>query len=124
MNLNRVTLCGHAGKDARTGATQNGRNIARLSVATTKRYKDANGVWQEKTQWHNCVAYGPTGDNAAKIQTGAHVFLEGELVYREYERTIETDSGPMKVPWPVTEIVIDSLSVLDHKQRAERRGAA
>ena len=124
MNINRVTLCGHTGKDARTGATQNGRNMTRLSVATTKRYKDANGVWEEKTQWHNCVAYGAAADSASKIQTGTHVFIEGELVYREYERTIETDSGPVKVPWPVTQIVIDSLSVLDHKAKQQRRGAA
>ncbi len=124
MNLNRVTLCGHAGKDAHTAATQNGRNMTRLSVATTKRYKDSNGAWREETQWHRCVCYGPAAEKAAKIQTGAHVFLEGELVYRDYERTIETDSGPVKVPWPLTEIVVGSLSVLGHKQRAERRGAA
>lgn len=125
MNLNRVTLCGHTGKDAHTRATQNGRNMTRLSVATTKRYKDANGVWQEKTQWHNCVAYGAAiADKAAQIQTGAHVFIEGELVYRESERTIETDNGPVKIPWPVAEIVMETLSVLGHKQRAERRGAA
>jgi single-strand DNA-binding protein len=98
MNINRVTLCGHTGKDARTSASQNGRNMTKLSVATSKRYKDAAGVWQEKTQWHMCVCYGPTADYAAKIQTGAHVFIEGELVDREYERTIETESGPVKIP--------------------------
>ena len=122
MNINRVTLAGHTGKDARTLATQNGRSMTKLSVATSKRYKDTDGNWQEKTQWHVCVCYGETAERAAKIQTGSHVFLEGELLYREYERTIETDSGPVKVPWPVAEIVIDSLSVLNRK--AEKRGAA
>jgi single-strand DNA-binding protein len=124
MNINRVTLCGHAGKDARSAATQNGRNMTKLSVATTKRYKDSDGNWQEKTQWHTCVAWGATADYAAKIQTGAHVFVEGELIHREYERTIETDEGPVKVPWPVSEIVIESISVLDRKEKTERRGAA
>jgi len=124
MNINRVTLCGYNGKEAKTAATQNGRNISRLSIATTKRYKDSRQEWQEKTQWHTCVAYGSTADHAAKIPTGAHVFLEGELTYREYERTIETDGGPIKVPWPVTEVVIDSISVIDRKQKREERGAA
>jgi hypothetical protein len=78
--------------------------MTKLSVATSKRYKDASGAWQEKTQWHTCICYGTTADYAAKIQTGAHVFIDGELVHREYERTIETDSGPVKVPWPVTEL--------------------
>lgn len=59
----------------------------------------------EKAQWHTCVAYGPIADHAAKIQAGTHVFLEGELIHCEYDRTIETESGPVKVQWPMTEIV-------------------
>jgi len=124
MDINRVTLCGYVGKDARTNTSQNGKSITRLSVATTKRYKDADGAWREKTQWHACVCYGAAADYSGKIQTGAHVFIEGELAHRECERTIETDSGPVKVPWPVTEIVADSVSVLDRKEKQERRGAA
>ena len=125
MNMiNRVILCGYTGKEVRTGATRNGRNISRLSVATTRRYQDAQQEWQERTQWHACVAYGPTADYLAKIQTGDHVLLEGELIYREYDRTIETDSGPVKVPWPVAEIVIKTISVIDRKLDREQRGAA
>lgn len=118
MNLNRITLCGFTGRDAKTSTTQSGRNISRLSMATTKRHKDANDEWQEKTQWHSCVAYGSTADYTAKIPTGSHVFLEGELTYREYERSIETESGPIKVQWPVTEVVIESIHVLDRKDRS------
>ena len=124
MNINRVTLAGFTGKDARSSSTQGGRNITRLSIATTKRYKDSDGNWQEKTHWHTCVAYGPAADYASKIQSGTHVFIEGELTYRDYDRTVETDSGPVKVQWPVTEVVIDSMSVLDRKEKQERRGAA
>ena len=124
MTINRVTIAGFAGKDARTSSTQQGKTITKLSVATTKRYKDAGGTWQEKTQWHTCIAYGPAADYAAKIQTGDHVFIEGELVYREYDRTVETDSGPVKVPWPVSEVVIKAVSILERKDRQERRGAA
>ena len=124
MTINRITLAGFTGKDARSSSTQNGRSMTKLSVATTKRYKDAREQWQEETQWHTCVAYGPAADYAARIQTGDHVFLEGELIYREYERTVETDSGPIKVQWPVTEIVVDSISVIDRKEKQERRGAA
>ena len=124
MNINRVTLAGFAGRDAKTSATPGGTIVTKLSVATTKRYKDSREKWQEKTQWHTCVAYGRTADYAAKIQTGAHVFIEGEQVYREYERTIETDSGPVKVQWPITEVVIDSVSVIDRSNSKEKRGAA
>jgi len=50
--------------------------------------------------------------------------VEGELVHREYERTIETDNGPVKVMWPIAEIAVDSVSVLDRKAKQEERGAA
>ena len=122
MYMNRVTLIGFTGRDAKTSATPGGRNLTKLSVATTKRYKDSQDRWQEKTQWHSCVAYGPLADHCAKVQGGAHVVIEGELTYREYERTIETDNGPVKVEWPVTEIVIETLKVLDRK--AEKGVAA
>jgi single-strand DNA-binding protein len=124
MNINRVTLVGFAGKDAKTSATQNGKTMTRLSLATSKRWKDAAGEWQEKTQWHDCVAYGPTGDYAAKVLKSAHVIVEGELVHRQYERAIETDNGPVKVRWPVTEVVVESVSVLDRKDKQERRAAS
>jgi single-strand DNA-binding protein len=124
MNINRVTIAGFAGKDARNNSGPNGKNITKLSIATTKRYKDPEGSWHEKTQWHTCVAYGPAAEYAARVQTGAHVFIEGELVHREYERTIETETGPVKVPWPVTEIVVDAISLLDRKEKQEKKGAA
>jgi hypothetical protein len=40
------------------------------------------------------------------------------ITYREYERSIETESGPIKVQWPVTEVVIDSMHVLGRKDRS------
>jgi hypothetical protein len=49
-------------------------------VATTKRYKDAQQQWQEKTQWHNCVAYGAAVEYCLRIQTAAHILIEGELI--------------------------------------------
>jgi single-strand DNA-binding protein len=124
MNINRVTLVGFAGKDAKTSTTPGGTIITKLSLATTKRYKDGQDRWQEKTQWHTCVAFGRTADYVAKIQTGDHVILEGELTHREYERTIETESGPVRVEWPITEVVIESISVLERKISKEKRGAA
>jgi single-stranded DNA-binding protein len=41
MSINPVTLAGFTGKDARSSSTHNGKSMTKLSVATTKRYKDA-----------------------------------------------------------------------------------
>lgn len=92
MNINRSIIAGFTGKDAWSSPTSNSKSMTRLSVATTKRYKEAESTWREKTQWHTCVAYGATAQRAARVQTGTHVLIEGELVYQEYDRTIETES--------------------------------
>jgi single-stranded DNA-binding protein len=76
MSINRVTLASFTSKDARS--------------RPTKRHKDAQQQWHGKTQSHNCVAFGAAAEYCSRIQTGAHVFLEGELIYQEYERTVET----------------------------------
>jgi len=47
------------------------------------------------------------------------VFLEGEVTYREYERTLESETASVKVQWTVIEIVIESISILDGKGREE-----
>jgi single-stranded DNA-binding protein len=84
---------------------------------------DSENQWREKTQWHDCVPYGELASAAATVKTSAHLLIEGHLVYREYERRIETESGPVNVQWPVTEIVVDSLVMLDRKT-AKHAGAA
>jgi single-strand DNA-binding protein len=125
MFLNRMTLIGFTGQEPKTFSTPAGKEIARLSVATTKRYQQ-DSEWKEKTQWHGCVLYGNAAQYAANIPKGTHVFLEGELTYREYTRTIESESGAVNVQWPVAEIVVDSIKVLDRKRKEsnEKEGAA
>jgi single-strand DNA-binding protein len=121
---NRITLIGFTGKDAEVRSTQAGKQVARLSIATNKNYKDAEDHWKSKTTWHRCAAYGKTAEHVSKIQKGTLVTIEGELGYREYERNIETAEGPVKVLWPVTEILIESIKVLDRRESQEKRGAA
>ena len=90
MFLNRTTLIGFTGQEPKTFTTQSGKEITRLSVATTRRYQQ-DSEWKEKTQWHDCVVYGGVAQYAANLPKGTHVFIEGELTYREYNRTIESD---------------------------------
>jgi len=99
MFLNRTTLIGFTGQEPKTFATRSGREITRLSVATSRRYQQ-DSEWKEKTQWHDCVVYGGAAQYAANLSKGTHVLIEGELTYREYNRTIESESGPVNVQWP------------------------
>jgi single-strand DNA-binding protein len=125
MFLSRITLIGFTGQEPKTFTTPSGKEITRLSVATTRRYQQ-DSEWKEKTQWHDCVFFGGAAQYAANLPKGTHVLVEGELTYREYSRTIESESVPVNVQWPVAEIVVESIKVLDRrkKETTEREGAA
>ena len=60
------------------------------------------------------------------LPKGSHILIEGELTYRDFERTIESETGAIKVQWPVTEIVVESIKTLDRKKKdsTEMEGAA
>jgi single-strand DNA-binding protein len=116
MYLNRISLIGFTGQQPKTSATRTGKEITRPSLATTRRYQQ-DSEWKEKTQWHDCVLYGGLAQAAATLPKGTHVLIEGELTYREFDRTIESETGPVKVQWPVTEIVVESFKILDRRPK-------
>ncbi len=102
----RTSLIGFTGQEPKTFATQSGKEITRLSVTTTRRYQQ-DSEWKEKTQWHECVLYGGAAQYAAHLSKGTHVFIEGELTYREYTRTIESESGSVNVQWPLLRLSLN-----------------
>ena len=54
--VNKVILLGHAGKDPQAHILPSG-TLVNLSLATSSRYKDNRGEWQERTEWHSLVGY-------------------------------------------------------------------
>ena len=123
-NFNRVTLLGHLGQDPKTGSTAAGKPVTRFSVATNKRYKDDEAEWRQSTEWHNCVVYGASAHYAAKLSSGAFVFIEGEMAYGEFPREIETQQGLDSVDWPIAEVVVSSLTAITPKRKAEQQESA
>ena len=86
MTLNRLTLIGFVGADADTRANSNGSQYTVFSIATKTSWKNADGAWESRTEWHRCVANGKIAGFAATLTKGAHVHVEGELRSREYEK--------------------------------------
>lgn len=83
--LNQVTLIGNLGADPeiKGGATA----VVKLRVATTESYKDKDGQWKERTEWHPVVGFGRGAEAAAKLLTkGARVAIDGRLQHRTYEK--------------------------------------
>lgn len=87
MSLNKVTLIGNVGQDPEIRSTQDGREIANFSLATTENWKDKNtGERQSKTEWHRIVIFSQGLVTIVKnyIKKGSKLYLEGQLQTRKW----------------------------------------
>ena len=109
--LNKVLLIGNTGKDPEFTVTQTGRKRATLSLATTRRYRDANGEQKEQTDWHNLVAWGKTADviESLGVHKGMPLFVEGSLSYRSWN----DQNGQKRY---ATDVVIETFQLLGSRQ--------
>ncbi len=90
-------------------ATQGGMTIANFTLATSDRTKDAQGNWQDHTEWHNLVAFQRTAEIVRDYcKKGSQIFVEGKIQTRSWE-----DKEGHKKYW--TEILVNELSLLDGK---------
>ncbi|MEZ5008922.1 MAG: single-stranded DNA-binding protein [Chitinophagales bacterium] len=107
MLRNQVQLIGNLGMNPEVKQMENGRKLAKMSLATNEYYTDSKGEKIEKTQWHNVVAWGKTAELAEKyLQKGKEVAIKGKLTYRSYD----DKDGNKKF---ITEIVTDEILFLD-----------
>ncbi len=85
--LNKVMLIGNIGKDPETKVTPSGRKRVSFSLATSRRYRDANGETREQTDWHNIVGWGKIADIIEQlgVHKGMTLFVEGTLTYRSWD---------------------------------------
>jgi single-strand DNA-binding protein len=82
---NKVQLIGNLGKAPEVRNTENGKKLARFSVATNESYRNAKGEKVTETQWHNIIAWGKVADIAEKyLSKGTEVVIEGKLVHHSY----------------------------------------
>ena len=126
MNFNQLTIIGFIGKNAETKQLPNATPVTRFSVATTRSWKDDKGEWKEKTQWHNVIGYGQGfAQIAPRLAKGAHVFVQGELTTREYDRTIQVPSGKKMIEHVIQQLAVelkaDIIRLLD---RTSNSGAS
>ncbi len=80
MSLNKVMLIGNTGKDPEIRHLDNESIVASFPLATTERYKDKNGEWQEQTEWHNIVCWRALAERVEKqVRKGVQLFIEGKI---------------------------------------------
>jgi len=105
-SLNKVTLIGNVGQDPQVRQSQDGRENAQLSLATSESWKDKiTGEKKEKVEWHKIVIFSPALVTIAKnyVKKGSKLYIEGALQTRKW-----TDSSGAE-KW-TTEIVLQAYN--------------
>jgi single-strand DNA-binding protein len=111
---NRVQLIGNVGQEPNITTLDNGKTVARLSLATNENYKNSNGEKQTTTNWHTLVAWGKTASVIEKyVSKGQEIAVLGKLSSRTYQ----TNAGDKRT---VTEIIVQEVLFFTHKNGNEK----
>ena len=105
--VNKVILLGNVGKDPEIRATGGGMQVAKFTLATTEKTKDQTGNWNDKTEWHNLVAFGRTAEIVRDyVKKGSQLYIEGKISTSSWD---DKESGQKKYR---TEILVNDLQLL------------
>jgi single-strand DNA-binding protein len=116
-SVNKVILLGNVGKDPEIKSTASGVAVATFSIATSERFKDKSGNWQDRTEWHNLVAYQRTAEIVRDyVKKGSKLYVEGRLQTSSWD---DKTTGQKKYR---TEIIIHDLSLLSGRGEGEGGG--
>jgi single-strand DNA-binding protein len=103
MYLNKAIVIGNLTRDPERRSLPSGAAVTSFAVATSRVWKDKNGVRQEDTQYHNIVVFGPQAEYSAQyLRKGSSVLVEGRMQTRSWD----TQDGQKKYR---TEIVADRV---------------
>lgn len=105
-SLNKATLIGNLGRDPEIRTTNEGKEIASFTIATSDVWKDrATGEKRERTEWHRIVVFneGLIGVIKNYLQKGSKVFIEGSLQTRKW-------TDPQGVEKYTTEVVLQNYN--------------
>ena len=117
-SLNKVQLIGNLTAEPEVRETPNGQKVATFSIATNRKWKDASGMLQEDTEFHNCVAWRGLADIAEQyMHKGKKVYVEGYLKTRSWDDT----AGVKRYK---TEIVADNVILLGAPGQGESNSYA
>ncbi|MBU1319111.1 MAG: single-stranded DNA-binding protein [candidate division Zixibacteria bacterium] len=108
-SVNKAILIGNLGRDPEIKYTPSGQAVTNFSIATTERYKDKSGEMQERTTWHNIVAWGRQAEISKEyLSKGSPVYIEGRIDNRSYE----DKEGNKRY---ISEVVVQRLQLLGRK---------
>ena len=116
-SVNKATLIGNVGKDPEIRTTPSGTMVATFGLATSDRFQDAQGNWQDRTEWHNLVAFKRTAEIVRDyVKKGSKLYIEGKIQTRSWEDK-ETKQKRNR-----TEILVNDLVLLSAREEGSGGG--
>lgn len=110
-SLNKVMLIGNLTRNPVLRSTTSGSTVCTFGLATNSSWKDAGGNVQERTEFHNVVAWNKLAEICAQLlAVGMSVYIEGELRTRTW-----TDANGVR--HHRTEIKAQDMKLLDSKDK-------
>lgn len=90
----KLQIIGHLGKDCIVN-TVNGKNVINFNVAHSEKFKDSQGVLQERTIWVECAYWTDRTAIAQYLTKGTQVFAEGAPEVRTFTRQDNTHGASL-----------------------------
>ncbi len=116
-SVNKVILLGNVGKDPEIRSTGGGTMVANFTLATSDRFQDAQGNWQDRTEWHNLVAFKRTAEIVRDyVKKVSKLYIEWKIQTRSWD---DKDSGAKRYR---TEIIVNDLSLLSGREEGSGGG--
>ncbi len=116
-SVNKVFLLGNVGKDPEIRSTASGTIVATFGLATSDRFQDPQGTWQDRTEWHNLVAFKRNAEIIRDyVKKGAKLFVEGSLRTSSWD---DKQSGQKRYK---TEIIVNDVSLLSGREEGASGG--
>ena len=118
-SVNKVTLLGNVGKDPEIRSTPSGVMVASFGLATSDRFQDAQGNWQDRTEWHNLKAFKRTAEIVRDyVKKGSKLYIEGKISTNSWD---DKETGVKKYR---TEILVNELVLLSGREEGSSGGAS
>ena len=112
MSVNKVTLIGRIGQEPEVKRVSDTFKVAKVSLATSEKFKEKDGQQTEKTEWHNLVAFNKLADLFEKyVNKGDLLYVEGKLQTRSWEKDGKK--------FYATEILVNSIDFLQSKNTSK-----
>jgi len=110
MSVNKVTLLGRLGKDSELTITPAGLSVLKATLATSERFKDKDGKYVERSEWHRLAMFSKRAEGIAPyLKKGTQVYVEGRIQTRQYDKD--------GVKHFATDIVVNNIVLLGSKEK-------